>query len=154
MNEQIKLVKDRGDSPCFGIEGSKDGLRLIGIFNKNVAQFSPKEKLPWLLSASSHFSEMFPNKFPRETEFASLSHWEDSLINAVESESQFIWVGHVTWNGFREVFFHIDQPERVSTSLTKLAGEPNIRAFTFEIDLDEQWKKVSVYFKRKMRPPN
>ena len=95
---------------------------------------------------------MFPNsRFPRETEFLSLSQWEDSLIAAIEDECQFVWVGHVTWNGFREVFFHIDQPERVSASLGKLS---HTRPFAFEIDFDEEWERVGVYFKKKMKPTN
>ena len=86
--------------------------------------------------------------------FSSLTAWEDLLIQTVESESQFFWVGRVTWNGFREVLFQIDQPERVSSSLTRLAGQANIRSFTFDIDFDDRWEKVGVYFKKRLKPPN
>jgi hypothetical protein len=146
-----KAIKDRGKGPGFGIQGSKNGLPLIGIFNENAREFSEKRKLPWLVSVSSHFSDMFPNKFPKETESPSLYQWEDALIAAIECESQFVWIGHVTWNGFREVFFHIDQPERVSASLAKLS---HTRPFTFEIDFDEEWERIGVYFKKKMKSAN
>lgn len=149
-----KAIKDRGDGCAFGIKGSRDGLPLIGTFNENVRHFSEKQKLPWLVSVSSHFSDMFPSKLPRETEFPSLGQWEDSLIATIEGASQFVWVGHVTWNGFREVFFHIDEPERVSRSLGKLTSGAHIRSFTFEIDFDEDWERVGVYFKEKTRPTN
>jgi hypothetical protein len=151
---QDKAIKDRGDGPAFGIKGSRDGLPLIGIFNENARQFPEKQKLPWLVSVSSHFSDMFPNRLPKETEFPSLSQWEDSLIATIENKSQFVWIGHVTWNGFREVFFHIDEPEHVSRSLGKLSGGTHTRPFTFEIDFDEEWERVGVYFKKKMRPTN
>lgn len=151
---QDKAIKDRGDGPAFGIKGSRDGLPLIGIFNENARQFPEKQKLPWLVSVSSHFSDMFPNRLPKETEFPSLSQWEDSLIATIENKSQFVWIGHVTWNGFREVFFHIDEPEHVSMSLGKLSGGTHTRPFTFEIDFDEEWERVGVYFKKKMRPTN
>ena len=151
---QDKEIKDRGDGPAFGIKGSRDGLPLIGIFNGNARQFSGKQKLPWLVSASSHFSDMYPNRLPKETEFPSLSQWEDSLIATIESESQFVWIGHVTWNGIREVFFYVDQPERVSRSLGKLSGGTHIRSFIFEVDFDEEWARVGVYFKERVRPTN
>jgi hypothetical protein len=149
-----KPIRDRGEGEIFGIKGPQEGLPLIGIFNENIRHFSHKDRLPWLLSISSSFSETFANGFPRDPEFASLREWEDLLIATVGDACQFAWVGHVTWNGFREVFFHVDQPERVATALNGLAMQKKPRSFQFEIDLDEEWARVSVYFKKEMKSPD
>ena len=146
--EQSVPIKDRGDGPCFGIKGSRRGLPLIGTFNENLGDYSYQSRLPWLLNIHTRFSETFANGFPKKSESASLTAWENCLIDTVEGECQFAWVGHVTWNGFREVFFHIDEPKLVSAALTQLAGQESSRSFIFGVELDRQWKRVGIYFKR------
>ena len=143
-----KPIRDRGNGPTFGLKGSRRGLPLIGIFNENLRDFPSKDKLPWLLSVHTRFSETFANGFPKESEFTSLNEWEDLLIDTVEGACQFAWVGHVTWNGYREVFFHLDLRDEVSSALKQLASQENSRSFMFSIEQDEQWKRVGAYFKR------
>ena len=147
-------VKDRGDGRTFGVKGSRKGLPLIGIFNENLRDFSSKHKLPWLLNAYTRFSETFPNGFPKPSEFTSLNEWEDSLIDTVGGQCQFVWVGHVTWNGFREVFFHVDEPERVSAALKQLASQESSRSFIFGVEQDAQWKRVGIYFRKRNDSPD
>jgi len=152
-SEGRKPIKNKGDGRSFGIKGSRRGLPLIGIFNEELRDFSSKDKFPWLLNVHTRFSETFASGFPKESEFASLNEWEDLLIDTVEGQCQFAWVGHVTWNGFREVFFHVDEPERVSAALKQLASQERSRSFVFGIELDRQWKRVGVYFKKRQDSP-
>lgn len=91
--EERKPIKDRGDGRAFGIKGSRRGLPLIGIFNEHLRDFSSRDKLPWLLNIYTRFSETFANGFPKESEFASLNEWEDSLI--IQSKASVSLLGSV-----------------------------------------------------------
>ena len=54
----------------------------------------------------------------------------------------------MTWNGTRQLLYYVDASDSIESKLRKLADSHPARAFSVQVERDEQWHKVSMYFER------
>lgn len=68
------------------------------------------------------------------------------MEKVVGAHCRYVYVGHITWNGSRQVLFYVDKPDSVVETLKKLAGNHPLRTFSVKYERDEHWDKIKMYF--------
>lgn len=76
-----------------------------------------------------------------------LNKFENDLEIEFKGLVNYCYVGRVTWNGYREIIYYIDDPEKLVKKLQEAIDNHKFRNFAFRCEKDEEWKNVSIYFK-------
>jgi hypothetical protein len=143
------IPEGRKSDESFSVfEGEMDGRPLIATIDMALLGYESRAALPWFLSLSTPLIEPSKDGLPTPGDSISLNEWEDSVEKRIAAACQFVYVGHVTWNGSREVIYYIDRHEPVASLLRKLNDDRATRPFAFVCERDEKWDKISIYFRQ------
>jgi hypothetical protein len=145
-NTRTKGIDSRRPESFVVLQSNMDGHPLMAMIDLSLGKYGSKSSFPWFLSISAPLIDPTKDGLPSSDDNLALNAWEDFLERALTSEGRFVYVGHVTWNGSRELLYYVEKPELVVASLKKLQGEHATRPFAFRCEPDEKWDRVSVYF--------
>jgi len=134
QNEQFALL-----------EAEMSGRRLIANINLSLRTFTDKYRFPWFLSLSTTLKESDQDGLATKTEADALDSWEDQIESAIASDGDFKFIGRVTWNGHRELLYHLREPEATVSALQRLIDAGETRPFAFRCERDEAWSHVADY---------
>lgn len=130
----------------FGLlETEMNGRKLIANIDLSLRTFRDKRSLPWLLSLSTSLKDADEEGLPTTVEADALNAWEDQVEQVISSAVNFKYVGRVTWNGHRELLYHLKEPEAAAAALQRLIDGRTSRPFAFRCQRDESWSQVSSY---------
>jgi|SRR5579883_140857 hypothetical protein len=133
-------------SESFGLlEGEMGGRRLIANVDFSLRKFREKGRFPWFLSLSTTMKECDPDGMPAGKEAEALDSWEDDVEAAITTAAEFKFVGRVTWNGHRELIYHLHEPAAAASSLQRLIDSGTTRPFAFRCERDECWSNAGQY---------
>jgi len=130
------------------LQGEIDGRPLLAIIDKSLREYESKAGLPWFLSISTPLINPTKDGLPNDKDSSALNAWEDLLESAIAAACRFVYVGHVTWNGSREVLYYVAEPDALDTRLKNLVSDRVTRPFAFHYERDDKWDRISIYFKQ------
>jgi hypothetical protein len=147
---QKPASKAQNASPSAGkfsvFRGEKDGYPLFAMIDVSLRDYKSKASFPLFLSISTPLINPAKDGLTTDQDSSALNDWEDLLESKIAAECRFVYVGHVTWNGSREILYYVDKSESVVPMLKKLADGHSTRRFAFRCERDDKWDSVKVYF--------
>lgn len=137
-NEEFNLREAKGE----------DFYRIM-IVNTALEGYQFKRDFPWSLVFDVDIKDITQEyKLPTESEAIILNLLEDTLIEIIKGNCSCQYVGRITDNGHRYLYFHIDAPELIHDALQKfIASELNSHEFSYEMTKDEEWRTTNIFFK-------
>lgn len=129
-------------------KGEMDGYPLLATIDMGLRHYKKKSNVPWFLSISTPLVKPTSDGLTTTQEAEELDKWEDALEKDVAAATHFVYVGHVTWKGHRELLYYIAKPDPVKRTLQSLIDHRTTRPFAFRCERDDTWSKVEVYFKK------
>ena len=138
----------RNSGEQFSVFESEMGRPLIATIDAGLRGFESKSTLPWFLGLSTPLIEPTKDGLPTTGDSIALDEWEALVEKRIDPACQFVYVGHVTWNGSREVLYYINGVEPAASILKKLSDDHVTRPFAFRCERDDAWDNVSIYFRQ------
>jgi hypothetical protein len=145
------LSGSKGASATGGFsifQGEKDGRPLFATIDTTPHDSKFKATYPWFLSITTSIANPTKDGLTTDAEASALDDWEDSLEKQLSGTCRFVYVGRVTWNGTRQLLYYVDKSESIEAKLRKVSDSHPARTFTVQVERDEQWNKVSMYFEK------
>ena len=130
------------------LKGEKGGHTLFATIDSSFRDKKVRAGFPWFLSVSTSLKDPTADGLTTDQEASELNDWEDLLQKNYLEDCRFMYVGRVTWNGTRQLLYYLDKPDCAETKLKKFANDFPKRVFDFQYQRDEQWDRVSSYFKQ------
>jgi vacuolar-type H+-ATPase subunit I/STV1 len=129
------------------ITGKKNELPMISVIDKNYRNFSSKDQCPWFLWVSIPLHNKREDGLSVSQEDEVLEKFEELVADKMMFETNIFYVGRLTWNGFRELFYYLSDAEKANKVLQKLVEDhPLGIGFQYEIKKDVGWSKVAEMF--------
>lgn len=119
----------------------------IMIVNTALTRYGYKKDFPWSLVLDIDIKDIIKShKTLTQSDAITLNIFEDTLSEIIKANCSSQYVGRVTYNGHRELYFHIDTPKAVDEALQKLINtDRKSHEFTYDISKDEEWN-TTVFF--------
>jgi Family of unknown function (DUF695) len=127
------------------IAGEVDGHPLVAMINTRLREFPAKNGLAFFLSVSTSLINPTGKGLPTRSDANNLNSWEEMVEARLRSVTNLVFVGRVTWNGYRELLYYVSNEEATAEALKALSSA---RAFAFTCDGDEKWAKVDCWLNR------
>lgn len=128
-------------------EAKGENFYRIMIVNTALEGYRYKKDFPWSLVFDIDIKDVTqPYKLPTESEAIILNLFEDTLTEIVKGNCSCQYVGRITDDGQRNLYFHIDAPQAVHDALQKFMGsELNSHEFSYNITKDEAWETTNFF---------
>lgn len=111
------------------------------LINPNFYQFSRKREFPWLLSLTFIYNPASHSGQPDDPTKALLDSIEKQFITFINQHTRAYLVYQMTWNGQRQVFFHLEDWLEVEDAVKKWVGASQIET-EFEIAYERDWEST------------
>ncbi len=128
------------------IQGKSEGKRMIGLFDvQSIENADPN--LGWSLWVCTPL--IFPNNegLCENSEAEDLNLFEDMIGEKLE-EFKTKFVGRITFDGAREIYYYLENAEKANNVLKQLINVDGARGFQYEMEFDPDWSIVKSYFER------
>lgn len=125
-----------------------DGCPLFASIDMGLSDFSEKRALPIFVSLSTPLIQPTLDGLPTDSDDESLNAWEDSVENQLRSQTKYVYVGRVTWNGHRELLYYVEKQEPAMAALKSLSDSKTTRPFAFVCVRDETWQNARFWLKQ------
>lgn len=124
------------------LKGERDGKPWIAIMRDKFLDYENKSDFNWLLQV--HIDAEANNiGLVSDEEAAILNILEDFLNKKILSVAQMYFVGRITWNGIRSLYYYVSDPKPIAEELNKTISQGQYtREFQYEISKDTEWKKI------------
>jgi hypothetical protein len=121
-----------------------NGHPIIATINTDLLKWDAKASHPWILSIKASF---LGNEFgmPNQTTQDLLTIVENKLLEELRDERGYLYIGHETTNGTREIFFackDFRKPVKVVDQIVPHYDELN---FVYELYKDKYWQTFSHF---------
>lgn len=128
------------------IQASREGLPALIMVNTSLNPDVDEEAFPWLVTISIPIVNMNQARLCDDRESQRLNAFEDALLSGMESGA-YRYVGHITWNGIRDVLLYVAKPEQAVEHLNRqmqLSDSPNTKVHV-ATKHDPEWKVYRKY---------
>jgi Family of unknown function (DUF695) len=110
------------------IQATWEGLPALILIDAGLNPDREEQGYPWLIKISLRIAN--PNELGLcdEAESERLNNLEDRLLQGLD-RSDYRYVGHITYNGRREILIYVANPEKVLRAIEKqfqVVGESQI----------------------------
>jgi hypothetical protein len=123
--------------------GERDSLPYFLSVRKDFYECSNKEELQWFLEIKIYFDST-ETGLANQEEDRMLNKFEDVFDEKVQVVGGVYFVGRITWNGVRSLFYYVENPELISELLNKIIKEGQyLNEFEYKIDKDPEWQRMS-----------
>lgn len=124
-----------------------EGLAFATI-NQAYDHYPNKLLFPWCTQLILAINNKNSIGHPTNREARQLNDLEDKIARFLKKRHQVHYIGRVTRNGFRDLFYYLDQPmfDHAETEqfLESIKAE---RGVYFKLERDENWEFVSAFIK-------
>ncbi len=139
------MITDNKES--FSIyKGEMNGRPVFAMVDTRYKDFKEKKFYPWFLSISTSLENPTQEGLTTNEEAEVLNDFEDNLLLEIKDVVPFCFLGRATWNGYREIFLYVKEPEVLSKKLQEIIDSKKYRGFAFRCERDDDWNKVQIYF--------
>ncbi len=133
-------MSDRWDFYFFVV----DELPCSTMLDLGVSEQAPIREKPWLVSIRFELQAPRADGLTTDGEASELATHEGELVRALGARCEGQFVGRMTWNGARTLFFYAASPERLEEALVaalgaKFGSEPT-RRVTTQVRADPAWR--------------
>ncbi|MEO0898224.1 MAG: DUF695 domain-containing protein [Bacteroidota bacterium] len=111
------------------------------LINPNFYEFQKKKEFPWLLTINVEYPVFDEEALPSEEKMEDLNQFEIRLNTFLNQFTKAYYVYRLTWNGQRQVFFHLREWEAVEEELIDWLAEEREIA-DYEIAYERDWETV------------
>jgi hypothetical protein len=125
----------------------KDFYKIM-VVNTALTEYRFKNDFPWCLIVEVDIKDQTQlYKLPTESEGIILNFFEDTLSEIIKGNCSSLYVGRITDNGHRSLYYHIDSPKDVHEALQKfISSGLHSHEFEYNITKDEQWNSTKIFF--------
>jgi regulator of RNase E activity RraB len=117
-----------------------DGRPCSTMLDLSLALRAPDAERPWLLSIRLPLREPRADGLATNSEATRLGEIEDGLVRSLEAHCGAVFVGRMTWNGVRDLFFYAKRTNELEQALgAALSGTEPRRLLTRKQN-DPEWK--------------
>jgi hypothetical protein len=142
---KITFKKDKG---LKGYHRKLGKLPQLMQINPQFKSFDKKEQFPYTLVIQLEIVSKDKLGLPKgKEEIEILDTMEDDIEKDIKSNSKSYFLGRMTFDGFRYIYYQIDNDEKVMAVLMKIdTDKPIVRRFYTSVSKDPLWEKVTKYF--------
>lgn len=127
--------------------GMKDGKQGFLTCRDDIKVFSNRNDYPWLLMVCIEINGVRDDGLTSSDDAKILNNFEDILELNFARLVKVIFVGRTTWNGWRDLYFYINDPEPIHAYLSQvIAIKDYPKKFEYRIEKDEEWEKAIEIF--------
>jgi hypothetical protein len=151
MDDIMKIVLPEPRYTLFN--ATREGLPEVISVNDSLLSFSHGEIFPWHLRISLKAKKLSDNGMPTPDEskllFKITDHLEEVILSGITEfgAPNALFLARSTWNGWRELYFYIHDPEIAHIALQGLidAGKHKCH-WEYIMEDDPQWAKAGYIF--------
>lgn len=134
---------DTNNKANFSVVKSEtlNGEFMVGIFDMDA--LSPDKNLPISVWIKIPLKKPNKNNFIPDEEAEELNRLEDKIETLIMGR----FVGRITFQGIRELYFYAKDITKTEILLKKFQNE-RIYNFEFEVKSDPEWAIVASYLKK------
>ena len=95
------------------VEFRQEELPGIGVLNKALVEFQPRQVFRWHLSIMIQFENLIENGMPSQSDRDVVDPFGDSLdadLKVGPEHPNALFLGRITWNGTRELVYRVHDP--------------------------------------------
>jgi len=101
---------------------------------------APVVERPWLFSVRFPLARPRADGLTENAEAEELGKIEESLVRALRTRCDAQFVGRMTWNGTRDLFFYAPKQEGLGAALGEALGPAPSRRVMSQIREDKEWQ--------------
>ena len=131
QGKRADLASQDGTFSIF--QGEVDGRSLFATIDMKLRDLPDRQGLPFFLSLSAPPINPTCDGLPARSDADNLNAWEDALETQLRSGGRFVFVGRVTWNGHRELLYHLDGHPPTVEAIRTLSESHSTRPFSFTL---------------------
>lgn len=148
-NEASKPVEPIYPATNFGIlQFDVDNEMAIASINIGYNNYPNKEFFPWCAQILFEILDKNENGHPTAEEAEVLNELEDKVEAFLKENHVVHFIGRLTRNGFRDIFYYLDNPDFDQSRTKKFFdGISAIRPVNLYLDEDSEWDKVAEFIK-------
>jgi len=117
-----------------------DGRPCSTMLDLGLADHAPDRERPWLVSIRIPLRDPRPDGLTTNAEASALGHLEDALVRSLGAHCGAIFVGRMTWNGVRDLFFYCKRTEAIEQALGDALEGTEPRRLLTRKQNDAAWK--------------
>ena len=109
-------------------------------------KYPNKKYFPWFVQVTLELVDFDEQKMPTVAESNVLNDLEDKMENFIAEKHKTHFIGRITEDGFRILFFYIDTPRFNQEVTSKFFDQIQaIRKVNFNMEKDPTWNNVSAF---------
>ncbi|MFO0713636.1 MAG: DUF695 domain-containing protein [Sandaracinus sp.] len=129
-------MSDHWDFYFFVVEDKPCSTMLdLGLVND-----APVASKPWLVSVRFPLLRPRSDGLTDNAEAEELGKIEEALVRALRSHCDAQFVGRMTWNGTRDLFFYAPRTDGMGTALGEALGPTPSRRVMSQVREDKEWR--------------
>jgi uncharacterized protein (TIGR01619 family) len=117
-----------------------DGRPCSTMLDLSHLERAPDAERPWLVSVRVPLRAPRPDGLATNAEATELGQIEDALVRSLEAHCSAIFVGRMTWNGVRDLFFYCKRTEPLEQALGAALEGAQPRRLLTRKQSDAEWK--------------
>lgn len=129
-------MSDHWDYYFFLVDGKPCSTVLdLGLVNE-----APIEAKPWMLSVRFPLSRPRVDGLTDNAEADELGKVEEALVRSLRTHCDAQFVGRMTWNGTRDLFFYAPRADALGVALGEALGPSPTRRVMSQVREDKEWQ--------------
>lgn len=117
-----------------------DGRPCSTMLDLGLAAEAPRSDRPWLVSVRLPLLRPRPDGLADDAEADELGRLEDSLVRVLRARLEAQFVGRMTWNGTRDLFFYAARHEGLDEAMLEALGVAPGRRALAQVRQDRPWQ--------------
>jgi regulator of RNase E activity RraB len=118
-----------------------DGRPCSTMLDLSLVRIAPDATRPWLISVRVPLESPRPDGLTTNAEAAALGKLEDALVRALDAHCGALFVGRMTWNGVRDLFFYAENETGLEFALgDAMQGLSTPRRVMSRKQKDPEWR--------------
>lgn len=149
FKDSNKKVSFKKDKSLKEFRQNIDGFPQFLSINPNFKKFTEKSKYPYFFSIQIEITKKDSKGLPQgKEEIKNIDNLEDSIDKKIKSICDVYFIGRVTRNGFRYLYYYISKDIDSETAFKPHdSKEPKARLYYSSLEKDENWEIAAKYFK-------
>ena len=147
MNLGKNKKESKKEKYTLRVAEGEDYYRTMMV-NETLKNFNKKHLYVWFLYISIDIKDK-TEKFnlPTNDEALILNSIEDNFETLINSTVSYKYIGRITNNGKRDIYYYIAEPKEIYKELIQIIESGTyIREFEFSISEDPCWEEVNFFF--------
>lgn len=117
-----------------------DGKPCSTMLDMGLVTEAPVEERPWLFSVRLPLSRPRADGLTENAEAEELGKIEEVLVRTLRTRCDAQFVGRMTWNGTRDLFFYAPKQEGLGAAMGEALGPSPQRRVMSQVREDKDWQ--------------